>query len=530
MFRMDDHSFSTSSNKTPTPISITPKSTTPKSTTPKFESITLETTNPKSMTPYKYDNLMGLISRNEEQTMRVQNNKNKNKNTMMPNTQEQIWSPTTSFRNKTAKRKIGKFIKTHRSKITATYLTHVCSNKGECMTFGKEFFRIHKFFNQFVDFAYSSAPIKHMCAPSINGMVLEVPFMRDRFKSNALMKIVQIKSTRMPDNLYYEFMVGCFVNQFALKFPCFVHTYGAYVCSPEFIAQVTDLASETSAPPIIMKDHVTDISLIQNAFDNKNPVNNRAIDKSCQTPKQIALLTQFFSKSQTLSDYAKQDAHKLGHRFIPMLYQIYSALRCMASQFSHYDLHTGNVLVVQLPPNTYIEHHYHSASSSVPLTFKLDVLCKIIDYGRCYFDNKQTSWSSNEVALLVQSLCNVSTNKDWQGYPFPFGTNNNNQTVDLLLVYYLTKYIVPSKTPYLDELDYITQWLAKPSRKPMQSDYLSQKGMALNTVGDMAAYLRDRLRNSNNKMVNNWVFNNSRKLGELHIWENGTRDMKWIPT
>lgn len=442
---------------------------------------------------------------------------------------EERWSPTTSFRNKTAKRKIGKFVKTHRSKITAIYLTHVCSDKGECMTFGKEFFRIHKFFNQFVDFAYSSAPIKHLCAPSANGMVLEVPFARDRFESNALMKIVQIKSAKMPDNLYYEFMVGCFINQFALKFPCFVHTYGAYVCSPEFIDQVTDLATAPSAPPIIMKDHVKDITLIQNAFDHKNPVNNGSIDKSCQTPKQFALLTQFFSKSQTLWDYTKQDIYKLGSRFVPMLYQVYSALSCMASQFSHYDLHIGNVLVVQLPPNTIIEYYYYPPNSGEPLVFKLDVICKIIDYGRCYFDDKQTGWSSDQVASLVHTLCHVSTNNDWQGYPFRFGTNRNNQTVDLSLAYYLTKYLRPYHTPYEDELEFIKQRIAVPKKKTISPSEPNSSHL-LNTVGDMAAYLQSQLRKSSNKKTNKTIYKNSRKLGELHIWENGTRDMEWIPT
>ena len=68
--------------------------------------------------------------------------------------------------------------------------------------------------------------------------------------------------------------------------------------------------------------------------------------------------------------------------------------------FTHYDLHLDNILVFEPYLEKYIEFKYTLPSGKI-ITFKSKYVCKIIDYGRCYFNDKD----SNEFLQNTQEVC-----------------------------------------------------------------------------------------------------------------------------
>lgn len=482
---------------------------------------------------------------------------------------------TKSIRNRTrtsphisrrlASKRIGRFVRTHRTKITTNYLAHVCSDQGECMTFGKEFKRITKLFNHFTDFRYESGPIQHLTVPSANGMVLVVPYTRENFHSNALLKISQSRANNThADNLYYEFMVGCFLNQYASKFPCFLYTYGSYKLNNTLVDQIRNLvvapgtpntAFQFTAPqPIFMHEQESQWELVEDAIkllDQRQRLDAiPTLPDSCTNSNQFAVLIQYFPKAVPL---ASKSAEYLRIRIHCILYQIYAVLASMSTVFTHYDLHANNVMVVQLPPNTYIQYHY-IAPNGITTTFKMDGVCKIIDYGRCFFQYApEGGMSSREIwrHLCFVSECAARGKSCGRGLGYPFATSegasnyksaqNRNHTADLRFAKSIcdrasegaqnTTTIQTNVNPFSIDINYLNDKLPEYVRATGYSElpksYRRIKD-PISTVTDLYKFLHERLQIPHIINQINNQYRTHQKLGDLYIYEDGHQDMKWM--
>lgn len=91
-----------------------------------------------------------------------------------------------------ARRTIRAKIKQNRDKliprVRARYLNAICSKAGVCLAFGKERNRIRKHFNNFIDFSYVKGVAKRIGTKSANGFVIEVPYEREQYRANAVLK------------------------------------------------------------------------------------------------------------------------------------------------------------------------------------------------------------------------------------------------------------------------------------------------------------------------------------------------------
>jgi hypothetical protein len=466
---------------------------------------------------------------------------------------------TRSVSQRSASRRIGRFVRTHRTKITTTYLAHVCSDQGECMTFGKEFKRITKLFNHFTDFRYESGPLHHLTAPSANGMVLVVPYSRENFHSNALLKISQSRDPNKnthADNLYYEFMVGCFLNQYASKFPCFLYTYGCYKLSNVLVDQIRDLViapspfpgttAQVTAPPVVMHEQESQWELVEDAvklLDRRQPLDAMStLPDSCTNSNQFAVLIQYFPKAVPL---ASKSAEYLHGRIHCILYQIYAVLASMASAFTHYDLHANNVMVVQLPPNTYIQYHY-IAPNGTTTTFKMDGECKIIDYGRCFFQYSphEGGMSSRDIwrhlCFISECTARGKTCGRALGYPFASseGASNyksaqyRNHTADLRFAKSIcTRAATGTSSLFSIDINYLNHKLPEYIRETGYSElpksYIRVKD-SISTVTDLHKFLHERLQSPHVINQINHIYRTHQKLGDLYIHEDGHQDMKWM--
>ena len=112
-------------------------------------------------------------------------------------------SKITNFRRKTATKKIGQFMKTHRDKIRLTFLNTVCTDSNVCIAFGKETKIIREFFDDF-DISLLWEEPKIIGSVSWNGMIQLLTFKKDGYVANAIFKTSREKKS---DNLAYEAIV-----------------------------------------------------------------------------------------------------------------------------------------------------------------------------------------------------------------------------------------------------------------------------------------------------------------------------------
>jgi hypothetical protein len=71
-----------------------------------------------------------------------------------------------------------------------------------------------------------------------------------------------------------------------------------------------------------------------------------------------------------------------------LLYQIYFVLNALHSEFTHYDLHTRNVLLYKpFKGNQCVQLVYYDINGDITRKAYSEWICKIIDYGRCHYPN-----------------------------------------------------------------------------------------------------------------------------------------------
>lgn len=107
-----------------------------------------------------------------------------------------------------------------------TFLDRICPNSGECVAFGIDTEKIRKYFNNYdLSLVDKSEEIDILGGDSANGFILEIPLVKDGYKVYAVLKNSRNADA---DNLFYEGLVGLYINKKNYIFPCFVETYGMY--------------------------------------------------------------------------------------------------------------------------------------------------------------------------------------------------------------------------------------------------------------------------------------------------------------
>lgn len=290
-----------------------------------------------------------------------------------------------SFTEKRSSRKISHFMRTHRPKIQARFLNSICSDSNVCIAFGIESDKIKAFFDNFsFDYLVLSA-LKKISDSSGNGKIILLTFEKEGYFANAVLKL----SKRInADNLFYEGVVGNFINKKRLQFPCFVETYGLFT------------NSHRSA-------NIKDYTRVN--------INQASLIESCVDPLSILLMVENIQGARTLQsmliapDMRSLNMHEqdfinfMDNEMLGILYQIYAPLSILCDEFTHYDLHLNNILLYEPVTGGYITYHYHYDHYTV--TFHSKYIVKLIDYGRSFFHDA-TGYNPTDIH---RDLCNSQT-------------------------------------------------------------------------------------------------------------------------
>lgn len=457
---------------------------------------------------------------------KTRKNINKNKNTKTPS-------------NHLAANKIQKFMKKNKMKIKSRFLQSICSDSGVCLAFGNKSNEIKNFFEDFIDFTYADNKAKQIGSPSANGFVNEVTYEREKYKAHSI-----IKSSAHPnsDNLFYEYLCGLVVNNWCLRFPSFLETYGLYNYNDDNMWN--EIKNNNTTNINKLKSNITLLSKTNiNLNDNKF---NDILKNSCTGSKFIFIMIQHIKNAKTLYDFFKKSTNKflfVNNQLVTILFQVYFTLYVLKDNFTHYDLHYENVLIYQPNQNGYIHYHY-VLSNGDTISFKSPYMAKIIDYGRSYFKHEsKDDFNSKNIydKICKENKCNNCGKTN--GYQWLTNSSSlrnqyyihsvvSNKSHDLRLLYSFKSmfkfYKLHNKTHnkpnslyfnILNKLKYNTTY-GTPEVK--NNGYPGK----IQTVSDAFKGLSDLIIHPDFFEYNETETENLDKLGDLYIYENN-RPMKF---
>ena len=349
---------------------------------------------------------------------------------------------TRKITKKEQTKKIATFMRKTKNIRISNFLKNVCHDSGQCLSFGTETDKINKFFGGFKEFMYVHGTIDTI-ASGENGFVKEIKYTHHGYNAYALLKS---NMSVAADNLYYEYLVGQYINNFVKVFPCFVQTYGLYRYNS--VAEYNKMKNSKSTDPTILKSNTTLIT-------------KPSLVDICNNTKLYCILIQHIKSkygSVKSLDSMLKEKNFLDNDFLYVLLQVYIPLNILCNNFTHYDLHTKNVLLYTLPNNSYIEYFYHMKDGNI-ISFRSKYLTKIIDYGRSFFRDVDNKKNSDKIYKKVckTSQCDPDCGSDYgfaylspEEYPgqgFFISSRKRNMSHDLRLVNECILNISQSKFP-----------------------------------------------------------------------------------
>ena len=468
----------------------------------------------------------------------------------------------TRSKTRKAATKIQRFFKRTETPRKIAFLKAVCSDSGECVMFGKEIKKIKRVFNDFKLEHTDSLKMRRLGTVSQNGFVVELPFTRSSYTAYGVLKS---SATEEADNLVYEAFVGIFINKLTALYPCFLETYASYFYKDKTIY------SKLKEGSSVNKDE-----LVKGLTENK-PLSYDMILKhdflkqSCYESQYFSLLIQHIKGATSIQDQMvslKNDKDFFTVHLITYLFQVYCPLSIMANVFTHYDLHTNNVLIYTpsecnhndtisySSSNKYIRMVYHYADGT-DVEFNTFGIAKIIDYGKCYMNDTSAKITSKK---FYHELCKASPPHSTCGYDYgysgleeehPYGSyhyicsQKRNMSHDMRLVNIILntrgKWSGENSTPlrqlmtnmfYKDKYALENGSLDRGFGTPeVSSESYFNPGDPIQNVKDMHSALKYIIKNEPYfALENERIFQGKTKIGEIHVWVDSDRKMEYRPT
>lgn len=448
------------------------------------------------------------------------------------------------FAKTRATRKIQSVFRQHRESLRSNYLNTVCTNSGVCIAFGKESDLIRRHFKGFSDFSLLSETPKVLTQGS-NGYVTALTYKSKGYVAQTILKSTLDESA---DSILYEAAVGFFLNKYAKQFPIFLETYGLFEYKH----------NKTMPQPTMHKSNKPNLTMLT---DNLEGIFHKSlIKRTCKSPMSMAVLIQHLENADTILNSCKR-AHFVKTEFAYSLFQIYAALHSMRRHFTHYDLHPENALVFSPVKGKYIEYVYHMDDKIVQ--FKSIYMTKLIDYGRCYF-NESSKLNGEKIYKMAckEEVCTTTElyepddpNEDTTTTHYDCGYKKGfqwlsdepldadyyyinslvaNQSHDLRLMYEHNDNIhLPAKlktimksVEYGSGLEEDDKHYGTNEKKTL--GYLRGLSYKINNVSDAFYALLDYVADPEIMEQNEKSHSGLKSVGELHIYDDG-RAMEYVP-
>jgi hypothetical protein len=219
---------------------------------------------------------------------------------------------------------------------------------------------------------------------------------------------------------------------------------------------------------------------------------------------------------------------------------------CLTDVFTHYDLHTDNVLIYEPIKGSFIHYHYHLVNGTV-ISFKSKYIAKIIDYGRSFFNDVENTTITGSSLKIHKKICTIKecnpncgndVGYEWlQAYrqnpadDYYISSITVNHSHDLRLIVIIKKFLLtmPKSTDknvlnlqkLMKKLKYVDR-LGTPSNKNP-----NDKNGIYNSTGVCVA-LQEIIVMPDVEASNETVYAGMNKIGDLHMYMDG-RPISFIP-
>ncbi len=222
---------------------------------------------------------------------------------------------------------------------------------------------------------------------------------RRKDKINLIMK-TPVDSYK--DNNYYEYVAGLCVNNFKTYFPNFVYTFGYGKITPT-LKSALELDPYVNINPRIFMNNYTIIDV-----NEDDTLKYSKINDGCELNGSTSLLIEKIPNSKELWDYIFDDEFtepaSINYNLFCVLYQVYLTLNSLSEKFTHYDLHTGNIMISEYDKPIIIKYILKNGEEIELCTKYIPV---IIDYGRCFISCLENDSLINSTNYL-NIACNIS--------------------------------------------------------------------------------------------------------------------------
>jgi hypothetical protein len=248
----------------------------------------------------------------------------------------------------------------------------------------------------FRNLANYTKTIRPIGAVSRNGFIRKLTYLSE---GNRYSVVLKSNVNDESDNLIYEYLVGLCINEFSRYYPCFAKSYMVGIYSNQANKQVFQ--------------NIHHLEDLQNNFDTyiqrlDTDDLNQIVRTGCRNNENICLFTQFLPIEMDLSyflNHIRVNEHNKLYDLAIILHITYSLLSSLADYFTHYDLHTQNIVLVKIPNNQYVNIRLHLADGVTIVNYKTIYIPVLIDYGHIFANCKNLNRLLNSSDEIIQTAC-----------------------------------------------------------------------------------------------------------------------------
>lgn len=390
--------------------------------------------------------------------------------------------------------------------------TVICDDNNYCIAFGKS----AKVLKLFDDLNFNYVSQMKTLSDGSNGFLLTINYEKQPYKLSTILKS---SSDDRSSNLAYEYIVGQMINRYNKIYPCFIETYHLFKYkTKKDYETIKKKYNKRGTNAIFDTEYLqTGLDLVNTKFDLTN------IDSTCIDSLLFCTQIQYLENSRTLKD-SISDQDFVRNELTNVLYQIYTPLSYMHQEFTHYDLHFENVLVLKPYADMYFEYNYHYSPTNI-VTFNSQYIAKIIDYGNAHFNNMDGFNTSSLVQVLKQKTTQLKLIKSGYSniaYSTQITPQESNFSADLRLLYIIKR--AYKSGPLVSLLKDVV--FKGPYSTPRNDTTDGKINNILQAKDRLEAGIKEE--NFLHTIKNNGLETRFTKVGTIHVYMDNKTQMKYV--
>jgi hypothetical protein len=220
-------------------------------------------------------------------------------------------------------------------------------------------------------------PVIHSDEKNQNGIINSIYF-KNISDDKTFKTIIKTSIDKENDNNFYEYNVGRCINLIKEYLPNFTYTFLYFNISKELSKIIEE------------KNDKTDIEFLKkNIYNVKNSsipynISSNDIEIGCTMNDRASILNEQIPNIINFNSFitGRKMLNTFDYEIFCVLFQIYAALNALKDIFTHYDLHTNNVIFIKLSERKRIIYNIDDKIYTIYTQF----IPVIIDYGRSHIN------------------------------------------------------------------------------------------------------------------------------------------------